>query len=154
MVRVVAGGPGSVASRAGPAGNLPASARLVEGLAPKGLEFLTAAVPGARPIATLRSQDNLVDPYWGARLEEAAQRIGVGVQPFEATQSADLDDAFRAMNRQGVRGLIVMTGPSFASRIARIVQLANQYRMPGIYGFREFAEAGGLMSYGFSFKDD
>ena len=146
-------GAGLVASLARPGGNLTGSSTLFEELVPKWLEFMNAAVPGTRPIATLRSQDNLVDPYWGARLEEAAQRIGVGMLPFEATQPADLDGAFRAMNRQGVRGLIVMTGQSFASQIARIIQLANQYRLPGIYGFREFAEAGGLMSYGFSFKE-
>jgi putative ABC transport system substrate-binding protein len=52
-----------------------------------------------------------------------------------------------------VGGLVVLTEAFLAGEIDHIVPLANEYRLPSIYGFREFAEAGGLMSYGLSFRD-
>ena len=57
------------------------------------------------------------------------------------------------MKKQGADALVVMTEAFLAGQAERIVPLAARYRLPAIYGYREFTEAGGLMSYGLSFRD-
>ncbi|MEP7183416.1 MAG: ABC transporter substrate-binding protein [Betaproteobacteria bacterium] len=146
-------GAGLVTSLARPGANLTGSSTQFEELIPKWLELLTAVVPGARAIAILRNPVNLVDPYFWAKFEDAAKRIGVTILPYEARVPGDLVGAFAAINRQRAGGLIVMTEAFLAGESARIVPLADQYKLPGIYGYREFTEAGGLMSYGLSFRD-
>jgi putative ABC transport system substrate-binding protein len=144
---------GLVASFARPGGNLTGSSTLFEQLIPKWLELLNAAVPGARAVAILRNPVNVVDPYFWARFETEARRIGVGIVPVEARAREDLPGAFAEMRRHRARGLIVMTEAFLAGESDRIIPLADRDRLPGIYGFSEFAEAGGLMSYGLSYRE-
>ena len=140
---------GLVSSFARPGGNVTGTSTLFDELIPKWLELLNAAVPKVRHFGFL-SYDN---PYFWAQLEGAAQRIGVKTSGIEIHSLADLDRAFDAMPKQGAGALVVMTDPFMAGHIAHIVALADRYQLPAIYGFREFAEAGGLMSYGLSFRD-
>jgi putative ABC transport system substrate-binding protein len=144
---------GLVASFARPGNNLTGSSTLFEELIPKWLELLSQAIPQARAIAILRNPVNIVDPYFWARFEAAAQTISIGVLPFEARSPADLPAAFAAMRPRGADGLIVMTEAFLAGESSRIVPLADRYRLPGIYGYSEFVDAGGLMSYGLSFRE-
>ena len=97
--------------------------------------------------------NNLLDPYWSAQFDEAAQRVGVKVVRFEARTPADLDPAFADMKTKNVGGLVINVEAVLASQVQHIVSLADRYRLPAIYGFREFTDAGGLMSYGISFRD-
>lgn len=140
---------GLVSSFARPGGNVTGTSTVFDELIPKWLELLNAAVPKVRQFGFF-SYDN---PYFWAQLEGAAQRIGVKTLGVEIHSRADLDRAFDDMQKQGAGALVVMTDPFMAGRLERIVALADRYQLPAIYGFREFAEAGGLMSYGLSFRD-
>jgi putative ABC transport system substrate-binding protein len=144
---------GLVASLARPGANVTGTSTLFEELIPKWLELISAAVPKIRDVAILRNPDNVVDPYFWGRFEDAAKAKGVKVLPFEARAASDLDRAFTDMSRQRAGALIVMTEGFLASQAQRVVPLAARYKLPAIYGFREFAEIGGLMSYGLSYHD-
>ena len=71
----------------------------------------------------------------------------------EARLADKLDAAFADMKQRNAAGLVVMTEGFFVSQQQRIVALAERYRLPAIYGYREFVDAGGLMSYGISYRD-
>jgi len=57
------------------------------------------------------------------------------------------------MKEQRVEGFVLMIDAYFLNEMQRLVSLANEYNLPGIYGFREYVEGGGLMSYGLSYRD-
>jgi putative ABC transport system substrate-binding protein len=73
--------------------------------------------------------------------------------PVEARVPGELEAAFAAMKSGSADALVVMTEAFLAGQSKVIVPLAARHRLPAIYGFREFVEAGGLMSYGLSFRD-
>lgn len=144
---------GLIDSFARPGGNVTGTSTLFEELIPKWVELLTVAAPKVRSIALLHNPNDLVDPFYAAQVGEAGKRVGVRVAQFEADAAEDLDRAFAAMRQNGAEGVVVLTEAFFAAEVQRIVALANRYELPAIYGFREFARAGGLMSYGVSFRD-
>jgi putative ABC transport system substrate-binding protein len=144
---------GLVASLGHPGANVTGTSTLFEQLIPKWLELLRAAAPKVREFAILRNPRNVIDPYFWGQFEAAAKSSGVKVTPFEASVPPDVDAAFADMARQRVGALVVMTEGFLASQSERLVPLADRYRLPAIYGYREFAEAGGMMSYGLSYRD-
>lgn len=144
---------GLIDSFARPGGNVTGTSTLFEELIPKWVELLTVAAPKVRSVALLHNPNDLVDPFYAAQVGEAGKRVGVRVAQFEADAAEDLDRAFAAMRQNGAEGVVVLTEAFFAAEVQRIVALANRYELPAIYGFREFARAGGLMSYGVSFRD-
>ncbi|HTR57548.1 MAG TPA: ABC transporter substrate-binding protein [Casimicrobiaceae bacterium] len=144
---------GLIASLARPGGNVTGTSTLFEELIPKWVELLTTAAPRMRKVALLHNPNDLVDPFYAGQVEQAAKRVGVEVSQFEADVAEDLDRAFAAMKASGASGLVVLTEAAFAAEVERIVSLENRYKLPAIYGFREFARAGGLMSYGVSYRD-
>jgi len=75
------------------------------------------------------------------------------VVPVDASSRDELPGAFASMKEKNADAVIVMTEAFIAGQVDVIVPLAERYRLPAIYGFREFAEAGGLMSYGLSYRD-
>jgi len=137
---------GLISSFARPGGNVTGTSTLFEELVPKWLELLTAAVPKARVVAALVYPEALTDPYFWAKLKESALRFGVKVVRSEVRTAEDLDRAFANMKKQHADAFVVMTDALFAGEATRIVALADRYKLPGIYSYREFAEAGGLMS--------
>ena len=144
---------GLVASFARPGGNVTGTSTLFEELIPKWVELLTTAVPRVRGVALLHNPSDLVDPFYAAQVGQAAKLVGVDVSQFEADAGENLDRAFARMREKGTDGVVVLTEAFFAAELQRIVSLASRYKLPAIYGFREFARAGGLMSYGVSFRD-
>jgi len=144
---------GLIESFARPGGNVTGTSTLFEQLIPKWVELLTTAVPSLRSVALLHNPYDTVDPFYSAKVEEASRRIGASVSSFEADAAEDLDRAFAQMKKAGAGGVVVLTEAFFASEVERTVSLANRYKLPAIYGFGEFARAGGLMSYGVSFRD-
>jgi putative tryptophan/tyrosine transport system substrate-binding protein len=144
---------GLVASLSRPGGNVTGTSTLFEELIPKWLELLNGAVPKAREAGILTNPDNLIDPFYWAQFQQAAKQLGVGVTQFEASTPEDIDRAFAQMQMRNLGGAVVMTEAFLAGHMDRIVALARRAKLPAIYGFREFAEAGGLMSYGLSFRD-
>jgi putative tryptophan/tyrosine transport system substrate-binding protein len=86
-------------------------------------------------------------------VEAAASAVGQRIVVLDAANESDFEPAFAAMVRLGADALIVMADPFFNSRREQLVALVAQHRIPAIYEWREFAEIGGLMSYGSSLTE-
>jgi putative ABC transport system substrate-binding protein len=144
---------GLVASLARPGANVTGTSTLFEELIPKWLEIITTTVPNARTVAVMANPESVSDEYWWAQVQQAAEHVRVNVVRAEAHTPAGLDRAFASMNKQRAGAYVLMVDAYFLNEVQRIVMLANEYKLPGVYGFREYAEAGGLMSYGLSYRD-
>jgi putative ABC transport system substrate-binding protein len=108
-------------------------------------------VPDAKTIAVLyggRDPQLVKD-----EAREPAARLGVQVLFFTAGTEGEIDAAFAAMKQQRAEALVVITSPFFVTRAKLIAALAARHGLPAIYARREFAEAGGLMSYGYDVAD-
>ena len=144
---------GFVHSLARPGANLTGVANLTLELYPKRVELLKAALPRMRRLATLQTS-TLVDPARTSRMVESAARAnGLDALPVSFVNSdVELDDAFAHASREQADALLVAPSPFFNSHRARILSLAARYRLPALYEFRDFVEAGGLMCYGADMK--
>jgi putative ABC transport system substrate-binding protein len=118
-------------------------------LSPKRLEFLLGMVPGLSRVAVLL---NLTNPYHTAILKNvqgAARTVGIKVVlPMEVRNPQEIENAFAEMARQNAGAVFVAEDPIFLDQARQIAGLAAKGRLPSISGYREYAEAGGLMSYG------
>jgi putative tryptophan/tyrosine transport system substrate-binding protein len=136
-----------------PGGNITGVYQFAAGLEGKRLGLLHDLVPTVATIAAL------VHPsYSGAEnqvrdLQEAAPRLGVQVVILTANAESDFPVAFATLAQQRAGALLVCATPFFNSRREQLVLLAARHAVPAIYEWREFAEAGGLMSYGTSLAD-
>ena len=142
---------GLVASLARPGGNVTGSSYLGTDLIGKLLELLKQAVPGVVRVAVLR-QPSFVpertekDIQKGA--EVAARALGLQLHFVEARGPDDFERAFLDMTKARAGALMALGGNMFFSERRRLVNLAATNRLPGVYGLREYVDAGGLMSYG------
>jgi putative tryptophan/tyrosine transport system substrate-binding protein len=141
-----------IASFARPGGNVTGTSTLFEALIPKWIELIKFAVPSAHEVALVSDPDNLADPYYAAKVHEAARRIGVAAVHLSVRSRSEIAPALMQIDRKRVGAAVVMTDALLASEIETIVPLVDRLRLPAVYGFTEFVEAGGLMSYGFSFR--
>jgi putative ABC transport system substrate-binding protein len=142
-------GLGFVASLARPGGNITGMSNIVVELPGKQLELLKEAVPQSARIAVLT---NLAAPLSGSDVENltvAAKALGVQLQVVDLRSPAELDGAFAAMTREGADALVVLGEPLLLDRLrGPIVDIATKHRLPAIYRWKRYVEAGGLMSYG------
>ena len=137
-----------------PGGNLTGLDNFTGELNVKRLQFLKDVVPHVSRVAVLVNPRTI--PTTGARLKDlkdAARALRVQLHVREARESQEIDYAFTAMAKERPQALLVMNDPMFWVERKRIVDLAAKYRLPGIFQSREFAEAGGLLSYAPSFAD-
>ncbi len=81
-------------------------------------------------------------------VEAAARALGLGISGLEVQVADDIDPAFETAAKDRVGALLTLSSPLFNSQKQRIINLAARHRLPAMYEVREFAEAGGLMSYG------
>jgi putative ABC transport system substrate-binding protein len=147
---------GLVTSLARPGGNVTGLSLLAPELVGKGLELLTQAVPGVSRVAALWQPGVLgertdKDMLKGA--DVAARALGVRLQFVEARSPADFDRAFSDMTRARAETLTVFTSAMFNNERRRLVDLAAKHRLPAVYPYREFVDAGGLMAYGPNLAD-
>jgi putative tryptophan/tyrosine transport system substrate-binding protein len=139
---------GVVASLARPGGNLTGFSYMSGDLAGKRLELLCGALAKCSRVAALY---NPQEPATTLELEEtgaAARTLGVTLQPVAARYADELEQAFASAERTQAEGLLVFTHGFAVLNRARIMELAARQRLPVMYGWREFVEEGGLMSYG------
>ncbi len=151
IVFVIGGDPvsfGLVASINRPGGNITGVSLISSVLGAKRLGLLHELVPNAAVIGLLVNPDNPNAEPEREDVEEAARTIGQQIVVVNASSERDFDTAFATLVQQRAGGLLVATDPFFLSRRDQLVALADRYVIPTIYQFREFATAGGLMSYG------
>jgi putative ABC transport system substrate-binding protein len=146
-------GYGLVTSLARPGGNITGvSVRGIE-LSGKQLELLKEAVPGVSRVAVLRNPANPgVAPALRV-LEEAARELELTLYPVEVRRADEFERAFATLSAGETDGLLVLQDPLFFSHLFRIVDLVAQRRLPAIYMYREWADAGGLLAYGASLRE-
>jgi putative ABC transport system substrate-binding protein len=140
-------GTGHVASLARPGGNITGMAVLQTEIGPKCLELLHAAVPAATRIAVLWHSGSPSSAPGLKALEEPARLLRLDLQPVGARTAADLEGAFSTMARRGAQALLVFNVVPFIVARQRIAELAMAHRLPTVVQGRQFAEAGGLISY-------
>ena len=117
-------------------------------LTPKKLEVFKAAVPNLARVAFLYNPRQ-PGPTLGLKLaQEAAASLRVTVHPVDVTTAADFDRAFTRLARERFDGLFVYHDFVTASQRGRIIDFAARARLPAIYAYREWVDAGGLISYG------
>jgi putative ABC transport system substrate-binding protein len=147
-------GAGFIASLARPGGNITGLANDPgPEIIGKNLELLKEAAPRVSRVAFLW---NPVPPGAGTSknvVESAARKLGVTFQSVEVRGRNEFEGAFAAMVRERANGLVVATDPVMVGPRGQVVLLAARSRLPAMYGLREFAEAGGFMSYGPNIAD-
>jgi ABC-type uncharacterized transport system substrate-binding protein len=143
-------GEGLVASLARPSGNLTGVSLLTVELMAKRLELLSEMVPLAGVIALLVNPNSPNTEPMIRDMQEAARAKGVQLPVLKAGAEDEIDAAFGSLVQLQAGGLVVGTDPFFNSRRKQLVALAARYTVPAIYEWREFAAAGGLISYGSS----
>ena len=145
---------GLVASLNRPGGNLTGVTALAVEVGPKGLELLHELVPTATSIALL------VNPAAGllretilTDLQAAARKLGLKFHVLHASTVRDFDAVFATLAQLRTGGLVIGSDPFFNSQSEQLATLSIRHAVPAIYQYREFAAAGGLMSYGGSLTE-
>jgi ABC-type uncharacterized transport system substrate-binding protein len=144
---------GLVASLARPGGNITGPSLMSDQLIGKDLELLREVVPTVTRVAALWNPTNPGNTHQLRWAEAAAAASGVRLLSVEARGRAEIDRAFVAMARERAGALLVLMDGIFYDQRERIAALAAKNRLPAVYGFSAFAEAGGLMSYAASRSD-
>jgi len=145
---------GLVASLARPGGNLTGINMLSGELAAKRLELLRELVPAATRVAVLVNPADAASTETTLRdVEPAARAMGLQIQVLNASTSREIDAAFATIVRERVDALFVGPQPFFRTRRVHLANLASHHSIPATYGVRDYAEAGGLMSYGTNLTD-
>ena len=145
---------GLVTSIARPDGNLTGINFFNTELVPKQLELLHGLVPRAARIALIVNPVNVAAMESVERdAQPAARDMGVQIQILRASTSGEIDTAFAALTREPPDALFVSNDGFLNSRRVQLVQQAAHHRLPAIYTGREYAEVGGLMSYGANITD-
>jgi putative tryptophan/tyrosine transport system substrate-binding protein len=152
MASVAALGSGLVASLARPGGNVTGFSNLSYELNTKRLEILKDAFPKLARVGLLKprggSERQLKD------LRPAALALKLKLEEIETERDAKgLEGAFQTAKQRHVDAIMTTTGTGFFAERKRIVELAGKHRLPAIYYQKEFADAGGLMSYGADYED-
>jgi putative ABC transport system substrate-binding protein len=145
---------GLVATMTRPGGNLTGITALNVAVAPKKLELLREMVPLAAAIALLVNPTNAVAARnETASVQAAAQTMGVRLHVLHASTERDFDAVFAGLAQLRAGALVIGSDLFFTSRSEQLAALTVRHAVPAIYQFREFAAAGGLMSYGGSNAD-
>jgi putative ABC transport system substrate-binding protein len=139
---------GFVASLARPGGNLTGVSNLNVGLEPKRLEMLHELVPAATDFALLTNLTNPLAESLTQEVEAAARSLGLTLHVLHASTERELDAVFDTLARLGIGGLVIGNEGLFIDARERIGAMTLRRAVPAIFQFREFAAAGGLMSYG------
>jgi putative ABC transport system substrate-binding protein len=146
-------GLGLVASLARPGGNLTGFSNLGAELHAKRLELLSELVPQAKVITLLVNPNNPAADSQIRDVQEAARAKGVQLPILKASTESEIDAAFATLVELQAGALFVAGDVFFFSRREEVLALASRYAVPAIYIWREFAVAGGLISYGVRLTD-
>jgi len=121
-----------------------------EAISGKRLQLLKELVPELARVGVLRNPTNAAHAIFWQQTDVDARKLGVKLQPFDARRSDDFDAAFAAAKRGNAQALLAFDDPLTLAHRSRVLALAASSRLPAMYGFREFPDEGGLISYGAS----
>ncbi len=150
IVMAIIGDPvavGLVDSLSRPGGNATGFSIVAPDLSGKRLEALKEMVAGISSVAVMSNAANPQSQVELGEMQTAARRLGLQLHPSQVSAERSVERAFEEMRRSAVQGLIVLTDAILYSQRSRIVALAAESRLPAVYFFRDFVDAGGLMSY-------
>jgi putative ABC transport system substrate-binding protein len=151
IVFVAVGDPvkaGLVATLAQPGGNVTGLSLLTSDLSGKRLSLLMETVRRVSRVAILMNPDNPISAVFLEETKLAARQLRTELQPFNARNPEEIAQAFAIAAGQPVDAVIVFDDPVLWSYRAQIVALADARKIPAVYGYRDFVDQGGLMSYG------
>ena len=146
-------GSGLVADLAHPGGNLTGLSTMGVELSGKQLELLKSAVPQATHFTLLCNPSSLSTKAIVQSTREAARILRLDLQVIETRRAGELTGAFAAMAAARSSAVVIVSDAMFGNELVQLSTLAAVNRMPAIYNRREFALAGGLLSYGPNFSD-
>jgi putative ABC transport system substrate-binding protein len=144
---------GVTQSIARPSGNITGTWFNYDTLVGKRLELLKLAVPALARVGVIINPDDPTDALAIPQLPAATRALGVTMEQFDLPDVTKLDAVAAAIRRADVGALFVSDSPTLLSARAEITAMAARLRLPAMYGFREFSDAGGLMSYGYNLPD-
>jgi putative ABC transport system substrate-binding protein len=122
-------------------------------LGPKRLGLLRELMPGDVDVIVLANPRNAVTDSAVRDMQAAVSTIGQQITVLNASDNREIDTAFTTMVQKRAPALLTMADALFTSRRVQLVTLATRHAIPAIYTSREFAEVGGLMSYGANLRD-
>jgi putative ABC transport system substrate-binding protein len=131
-----------------PGGNITGLTNFTVDISPKLFEMLHSIVPKLSRLAVLMNPVNASHVRVLKSIELAAQKTSIKVLPVEARSAVEIERAFSTMVQAKAGGVLVPRDGFFIQQVAQIATLAAKHRLPSISGYRQYAEAGGLMSYG------
>jgi putative ABC transport system substrate-binding protein len=144
---------GLVASLNRPGGNLTGVTTLGAEVGSKRIELVHELIPSAAIVGLLLNPTFPDAEAQMRNMQAAARTLGLKVHAQYARSEREIDDAFATLVQRGAGALVIGIDPFFTTRSEQLAALALHYRLPAVYQYREFAEAGGLMSYGTSLSD-
>jgi ABC-type uncharacterized transport system substrate-binding protein len=144
---------GLVASLNRPGGNATGVTLFTSTLVAKRLELLRELVPAATVIGALVNPNNPNAEFESREAHTAARSLGCQLHVLNATTESEIETAFASLLRLQASALFVFPDATFTRQRDQLVALAARYAVPAMYHFREFVEAGGLISYGVHFAD-
>ena len=156
LVMVAVGDPigtGLVPSLARPGGNLTGLSSIAPDLEGKRLQLLREVTPALSYVAMFINSLNPFHVSSMKQAHDAAQAMGIKLQLHDIRKSEDLDEAFAAIRKERPDALLILADRVFLHNRERIVDFANEQRLPNVNAYKELVEVGGLMSYGPSYED-
>jgi len=139
---------GLVASLARPGGNMTGISWLAFELAGKRIELLKEVAPRVSRVAVLASPAHPGEQRELMETQNTARTLGTTLQYHQVRASADVDQAFGAIIKDKANALLAFPDPITSRHRKQIAEFAEQNRLPSVFGFKEYVESGGLMSYG------
>jgi putative ABC transport system substrate-binding protein len=144
---------GLVESLNRPAGNLIGAAHINVETAPKRLELMHELLPAQELVGLLINPTNPLSESIAAEVRAAANFLELKLQVVQAHTDAEINHVFESLSELKVGALVIGTDPFFTSRAEQLAILSLRMKVPSIYQYRAFTEAGGIMSYGGSISD-
>jgi putative ABC transport system substrate-binding protein len=143
-----------VQSLSRPGGNVTGATAISVSLVAKRLQLLHELSPKATDLAILTNPTGTLAESQTKDAQEAMKSLGLRLRVFNAGSDAEIEGAFATMSEDKVGGVLISIDPTFIFKYRdRLIELAAHYRLPAIYGSRDYAEAGGLIVYGTSLTD-
>lgn len=144
---------GFVQSLAHPNSNMTGFTVQEPSLGPKWISLLKEVAPQLTRVAVFFNSENSGSVLVFRSCADAAAKLGVNVVAVQAREAKDVEAAFEVLAKQPNAGFILPPDPAVAVNRRLVIESAARYRMPGIYGYRNFVADGGLISYGIDFPE-